>query len=128
MRILWIEPDTVLADAYARAFADNFDIRFAHTAQQAVLLADDWLPDVVCLDLQVHGHNGVEFLYEFRSYIEWSKVPILLLTMVPPRSLMLTTNMMDRLGIIDCMYKPSTTLRVLGRRLQEADRQYSGAA
>lgn len=83
-------------------------------------IADDFMPDLVILELQLAGHNGIEFIYEFRSYAEWREVPIMLLTMVAPRALQINGDMLRQLGIVDVLYKPATTLRQLTRAVNEA--------
>jgi DNA-binding response OmpR family regulator len=113
-RILLIEPDHHLARIYTAALSDaGHDVQHVLQAQEAVHTADKNRPDVVLLELQLAAHNGVEFLYEFRSYPEWQGIPVVLLTMVPPASLQLTSATKQQLGIAACLYKPETNLKKL---------------
>lgn len=120
MKILLIEPDTKLGDIYQRALeqADHKVHVVAH-AQDAVHSADRSKPEVILLELQLASHNGIEFLYEFRSYTEWQAIPVVLLTMVPPASLQITRDMMSDFGIVDCLYKPATNLKQLVNAIEE---------
>lgn len=121
MKILLIEPDTKLAQTYISALETaKHTVVWASHAQDAVHAADKSNPDVVVLELQLMGHNGIEFLYEFRSYSEWFDVPIVLLTMVPPHSLNITKEIMDEFGIVDCLYKPATNLKQLINAVEDA--------
>jgi DNA-binding response OmpR family regulator len=121
MKVLLIEPDTKLANIYRAALEQaGHVVLHAAYAQDAVHEADEIHPDMVILELQLAGHNGIEFIYEFRSYSEWQNVPIILLTMVAPHALGITTEMFQRLGIIDCLYKPATNLRKLLNAVGEA--------
>ena len=114
MNILLIEPDTKLAGIYQSALEQaGHTVMWKHHAQDAVHGAVDVYPDLVLLELQLTAHNGIEFLYEFRSYAEWQSVPVLLLTMVTPASLMITEELMKTLGIVGCLYKPATNLKQL---------------
>lgn len=114
MNVLLIEPDKKLALIYKNALeAAGHKVLAAAHAQQAIHAADILDPQVVVLELQLAKHNGIEFLYEFRSYGEWAKVPIILLTMVTPASLQITNEMMASLGVEDILYKPATNLRQL---------------
>lgn len=114
MNILLLEPDVVLAGTYAAALGQHkHAVAVAHQAQMAIHAADEQAPDLVIAELQIPGHNGVEFLYEFRSYSEWQHIPVMLLTMVPAHSLLITQAMMDRFGIVDILYKPATSLQTL---------------
>lgn len=121
MNILLIEPDAKLAAIYLEALsAAGHAVRHSQLAQQAVHVADNFTPDVVALELQLVGHNGVEFMYEFRSYAEWKDIPIVLLTMVAPHSLSITKELLDQFGIVDVLYKPATNLRQLVRATEDA--------
>lgn len=120
MNILLIEPDSKLAGIYKRALESaGHAVAWAASAQAAVHAADDVLPDVVFLELQLSTHNGVEFMYEFRSYPEWKDVPIVLLTMVAPSSLQITKEQILSFGIKDILYKPATSLRQLTEAVED---------
>ena len=79
MRILLIEPDGILASTYKRALVlAGHQVTMCAGAQAADIAADQTQPDVVVLELQLPGHSGIEFLHEeFRSYSDWSKVPVI---------------------------------------------------
>jgi DNA-binding response OmpR family regulator len=113
-RILLIEPDAVLAAVCGRLFsARGFTVDSTASAQTAVHLADEHQPDVVVLELQLPGHNGIEFLYEFRSYYEWIKVPVIIHSFVPPGELAANTALYNELGVRTYLYKPTTSLAKL---------------
>jgi DNA-binding response OmpR family regulator len=114
MKVLLIEPDTKLAKTYIKALQSaGHTAMWAATAQAAVHASDTLKPELVILELQLSSHNGIEFVYEFRSYPEWQYIPIILLTMVPPHSLQITSEMMEDLSIVRCLYKPATSLKQL---------------
>jgi len=116
MKILLIEPDKILADIYAYALVESgHTVSWQPDAQQAVLTADKWRPDIVVLELQLAAHNGVEFLYEFRSYPEWQDIPVVVLSAVPDVSL--SSVLQSQLGVVAYHYKPRTTLEQLLKTL-----------
>src|ERR1700741_3726207 len=103
MNVLLIEPDKKLGGVYKAALEQaGHAVEMVAHAQDAVHTADEQKPDVVVLELQLAKHNGIEFLYEFRSYSEWQNIPVVLLTMVPPASLQITKEILQTLGIVDC--------------------------
>jgi two-component system sensor histidine kinase/response regulator len=120
MHLLLVEPDRLLAASIAQACE-----RQAHTvthvvsAQDAVHAADEHAPDVVVLELQMPRHNGVEFLYEFRSYPEWMHIPIVLHTRVPPSELTMAATLEHELGVAQVLYKPTTSLKQLCQALRD---------
>jgi DNA-binding response OmpR family regulator len=114
MHILLIEPDTLQANVY-KAALEKQDHTVAHvaTAQSAVQSADKRNPDAIVLELQLPSHNGVEFLYEFRSYPEWMHVPVIVHTFVPLYELTHTAVLQRELGVCKLLYKPTTSLASL---------------
>ena len=114
--ILLIEPDSILGDIYKKTLTQaGHMVILSKGAQAAVQAADKVLPDIVILELQLSGHSGVEFLYEFRSYPEWQKIPVILHTLVPEESVTLP----PQLGVSGHLYKPATSLKQLVRAVDE---------
>lgn len=119
--ILLLEPNQPLAKLYKSALERaGYEVTISGCAQDAVHNADEKPPDIVILELQLPGHSGVEFLYEFRSYADWHGVPAILHTLVPPQNLNLSQQMMDRLDIAAYLYKPAATLRTLVQTVELA--------
>lgn len=116
-----IEPDRKLAHSY-RDFLRSRGYRVTHVlhAQDAIFAADRDRPDVVVLEVQLAGHNGIEFLHEFRSYHEWRNIPVVILSLVPSTSLGFKEEMLRDFGVIECAYKPATTLLRLARLIDKA--------
>ena len=114
MRILLIEPDSILANIYSEALerVGHKVVRVAN-AQAAITAADKRTPDVVILEIQLPRHSGAAFLYEFRTYSDWMKIPIIAHTVVPPTRLSLFAKSLDELGVTTCLYKPHTSLSKL---------------
>lgn len=114
-QILLIEPDRVLAETYKKGFeSDGHAVEIAHSAQSAITLADKIKPDVVILELQLINHSGVEFLYEFRSYDDWRKVPVVILSNIPLAEFDGSHDLLVKeLGVDTYFYKPTTSIKRL---------------
>jgi len=111
MRILLIEPDLLQANIYRQILAAaGHTVDYVRSAQSAVHIADGHRPDLVLLELELPNHNGVEFLYEFRSYPEWLDIPVIIHSFVPPAELIHVQTLGNELGVVRCLYKPETTL------------------
>lgn len=120
MKVLLIEPDRSLARVYSAYLGHKgYDVTVAHHAQEAVYNMESQPPDVIVLELQLAAHNGIEFLYELRSYAEWQEVPVVILTLVSPHSLQLTPAMYESFNIARCLYKPATKLSQLSGTIAE---------
>ncbi len=114
MHILLVEPDKVQAQVLSRVLKlDGHSVSHALSAQAAVHAADERMPDVVVLELQLPRHNGVEFLYEFRSYPEWLHVPVVVHSFVPERELLPAATLGRELGVVQILHKPSASLAQL---------------
>lgn len=114
MRVLLLEPDVLQAASYREALERaGHEVFHARSAQTAVQLADEQAPDIVVLELQLPAHNGVEFLYEFRSYQEWLHVPVIVHSFVRPHDLKKSPILTAELGVSQVLYKPKTSLMQL---------------
>lgn len=120
-RVLVVEPDGVLARTYVSALSSaGYEAFTASTAQSAIDAADEHAPDCIILELQLPGHNGVEFLYELRSYAEWQQVPVIINTYASRSDFVRMHDVLTTLGIVQVLYKPQTTLAKLISAVREA--------
>ena len=110
----------MLADTYKRGLeASGNSVVMCASAQSAVFAADEITPDLVIMELQLIGHSGIEFLYEFRSYSEWQNIPVIVHTQVPPSEFSDSwTILKDTLRIEEYLYKPITTFSALSHSVR----------
>lgn len=121
-QVLIVEPDSKLAGIYAAILRSrSHEVMTATTAQDAVLQADDSKPDIVLLELQLTAHSGIEFLYEFRSYVDWIDVPVIVISGVPPAEFAASHRLLhERLGVVAYHYKPQTSLQTILHAVENA--------
>jgi DNA-binding response OmpR family regulator len=114
-KVLLIEPDLKLARIYANALKlRHHEVAVAHNAQDAIVEADESKPSVVILEVQLAAHSGLEFLYEFRSYSDWTNIPVIIMSSVPPAEFESSRKLLhDRLGVVAYHYKPQTSLQTM---------------
>lgn len=121
--VLLVEPNARTAAIYRKTLhiLGGHEVATAPTAQDAILAADAVMPDVVVLELQLTGHSGIEFLYEFRSYTDWRAVPVVVVSGIPPAEFEASKQLLfERLGVTAYHYKPRTSLQVLVRAVERA--------
>lgn len=117
-KVLLIEPDRILANVYTHALSTaGYEAQHAVTAEQAVQLADVTKPDVVVVSMELARHNGVEFLYEFRSYNEWQDIPAIMVTSLPSTELLDDTILRQQLSIVSVLVRSQTHTDDLVRAL-----------
>jgi DNA-binding response OmpR family regulator len=120
--ILLIEPDRILARTYMTALKlDGHTVQVCATAQTAVFCADEMKPDVIVMELQLVGHSGIEFLYEFRSYPDWQEIPVVIVTNVPAGEFTDSWQILKtELGATAYHYKPLMNLQTLRAAVDDA--------
>lgn len=106
MRILLLEPDRVMANKYIEFLElGDHKVNLQTDAQTAINSIDKNVPDLVIMEIQLAEHNGVEFLYELRSYSEWQNIPVIILSSVP-ESEVGVEHLNEKLNILEYIYKP----------------------
>lgn len=124
MQVLVVEPDRILAGAYQAAFeAAGHTVAHAVSAEGAIEKVDAELPDVIVLSSELARHNGVEFLYEFRSYADWQDVPVALLTNMPRSDLVANASLQQQLGVRSVLVRAETSNAELVHAVEQAARQ-----
>jgi CheY-like chemotaxis protein len=107
MRILIVEDSPLVQQMYGLAFSRReHELTTASDGREALVqLADPSRHfDVILLDLQMPGMNGVEFLREVRRDARMAQLPIVLTTMEPEESELLREA--RRLGVTAVVKKP----------------------
>lgn len=114
MKILIVEPNTTLGRLYQSALeAKGHDVEYVCTAQDALFAIERSRPDKVILELDIPAHNGLEFLYEFSSYTDWSNIKVVVLSILRPELFCRMKVPWHEIGVCDYLYKPTTTLSQL---------------
>lgn len=112
-QILLLEPDAKLGSLYKEILSKDFDVEHCRMSFDAISILDKKTIDIVVLELQIALHNGIEFLYEMRSYSEWQNIPVILHTNVSPQWYENCGTLKDQLNITAYLYKPVTKLHML---------------
>jgi DNA-binding response OmpR family regulator len=113
-KLLLVEPDKQLADIYRLALeASGHNVNVSHNAASAINSLDDDCPEMLIIELELPAHNGVELLYELRSYVDWRHIPAIILTNQPFSDNARMQSVWQRLGVSGHYYKPTVTLNKL---------------
>lgn len=110
--ILILEPDRVLSSIYSKYLSENrYKLFSAYKVEDALELLDQHKIDIILMELQISGHNGLEFLYEIRSYPEWDDIKIIINSIYQLDNINSLT--LDLLNISKILYKPEAKLITL---------------
>jgi DNA-binding response OmpR family regulator len=119
-RILLIESDRLLgANAQKILKRSGHSVDWHVDPQTAMDSADSAHPDIIILDLLLAGRSGVEFLYEFRSYPEWARLPVVIYSNVPAEDFSAAGIGAAQLDITAYFYKPATPIRELAKSVNQ---------
>ena len=67
-RIFLLDDDDLIVTMLSRALKnDKYEVRSAHNADEAVGAIMSWSPDVIMLDINLPGRNGIEILEDLRK-------------------------------------------------------------
>src|SRR5436853_39990 len=80
-RMLLVEDDRALADLLVWHFErQGFEVRRTPDGEEALLLAEEAVPDIVILDWMIEGISGIEVCRRLRRKAASANVPIIMLT------------------------------------------------
>ncbi len=114
MKILVVESDRILGQTTQSVLeAQNHEVILKRDAQSALDILDNNMPDIIILELQLGLHNGVEFLYEVRSYPEWQHIPVIVYTLNARVLDERFGKALNQLGVAAVLYKPHTSAKNL---------------
>lgn len=118
-RLLFIEPNALLATNITNILQDQFQVTVVRSAQAAVIAADKIKPDVVLTELHAVDASVSGFLHEFRSYVEWQHIPVVLYTFslhIPPS---LKQLLAERFNVALILHKSHVTADALRSHLRK---------
>lgn len=113
--ILIIEDDVWVKDCYLDWLtAGGFKVTWAADAQQALdLLTEDF--SLIILDMFLSKANGVQFLNTLSSHADLDKIPVVVLSTMPPKK-----DYLAQYGVLDVLDKTTITKNELLRAVKNA--------
>lgn len=110
----------MLGSTYLAALqASGHEVAWCQDAQTAVDALGKTTPELIITELQLAGHNGVEFLYELRSYADWQKLPVIVLSYISQLERGVSVALWEHISITTYLYKPLTKLDDLIRSVDD---------
>ena len=117
-KIAIIEDDPVISQMYRMKFeADGFDVQLANDGKKGVALVENFLPDLVLLDLQMPEMSGDEALSIIRKSTWGKDIPAIILTNLGEEE---APKHIRSLGIHSYIVKAELTPRQVVQRVKEA--------
>jgi DNA-binding response OmpR family regulator len=86
-KILLIEDDNFLSGMYVTKLTmEQFNVELAGDGKSGLSKAEEWLPDLILLDVLLPKLNGFEVLKELKSQAATKSIPVVLLTNLGQKS------------------------------------------
>lgn len=120
-RLLIIEPDVCTARQIAEYLGRYHTVGVVIDGQAAVHYLDEHTVDAIILEPLLPMHNGIEFLYEIRSYEDLQDVPVILYTAARHDQLAVSTRLQEQLNIDGIILKNHNSLSKLAHALREVE-------
>jgi DNA-binding response OmpR family regulator len=80
-KILIVEDDAFISDIYQVKFSqEGFDVMLAENGVEALKKMEEFVPDIILLDVIMPYMDGMETLKNIRKNGTWKKIPIIMLT------------------------------------------------
>ena len=117
-KIAIIEDDQIISQMYRMKFeADGFDVQVAGNGKVGIELVNEYLPDIILLDLQMPEMGGADALAIIRKS-DWGKnIPVIILTNMGEEE---SPKELKSLGIHSYIVKANLTPRQVAERVKQA--------
>lgn len=81
MKVLIVEDDQAIAQMYQmKCELSGIAVKTAGNGKQGLLALENFVPDVVLLDIMMPEMNGPEFMHVFRQNTKYQETPVIVLT------------------------------------------------
>lgn len=80
--IMIVEDDAFISDIYEVKLREaGYEVTLASNGKEAIeLLEKNIIPEIILLDIVMPYMDGFDVLEALKSHVEWSKIPVVLLT------------------------------------------------
>ncbi|MBF8296425.1 MAG: two component transcriptional regulator, LuxR family [Bacteroidetes bacterium] len=103
-KLLLVEDEEELVRIVQTYFRDEgYEVRIAFNGNEGLKVVRDFKPDVIVSDVKMGQMDGFEFFEALQKLPEFSKIPVLFLTIMDDRS---STERATQLGAAGYMTKP----------------------
>lgn len=75
-----VDDNREILDLLAGFFAEDYDVVTASSAEEALTLVGERLPDLILSDVMMPGMNGLEFCAKLKTDLQTCHIPVVLLT------------------------------------------------
>lgn len=113
-KVLVVDDSLFILKVIKDMLADKYDVCLASSASIACAMLEEYIPDLILLDLEMPKINGYEFIKTLKSSQKWRDIPVIFLTGMDDRK---KEEKALTMGAVDYILKPISA-GVLRTRIQ----------
>ncbi|HOX96584.1 MAG TPA: response regulator [Candidatus Woesebacteria bacterium] len=114
-KLLIVEDDLILDEAYRKKYSGQYDIRVETEGEGGIKAIKSWKPDVVLLDLYLPGKSsGLDVLSFLKKDVSTARIPVLVITNLPD-----ATEKVKAMGADECFMKTDVDLDLIEKSLRD---------
>lgn len=117
--ILAVDDTAIILMRISNTLRDKYEVITVNSGVRALKYLEEEKPDMILLDIQMPKKDGVETLREIRSMNGRENVPVIMLSSVEDKDIILQVA---KLGICDYLLKPFSSEELI-ERIQRAFKQ-----
>ncbi len=103
LRILAVDDNSISLATIEQALKRDYEVTPLNSGTRAIQYLKRERPDLILLDIQMSGKDGIETLREIREMKSCKEIPVIMLTSKQDKSAVLESS---KLGIYDYVLKP----------------------
>lgn len=109
-KILLVEDDIILVEMYQAKFElEGHEIRIATNGEECLHIVDEFVPELILLDILMPKLNGFHVLKEIKKRPKLRQIPVILLTNLGETEVDLNKELAAALGVTDYLIKSHHT-------------------
>ena len=115
-KILVVEDDIALASTYKKfLLGHGYDVRLETRGDLVLLAVEDFVPDLIILDIILPGLDGFSIIESLQSLESYKKIPILVVSNLGDQD---KIDMAVKMGVKDYMFKHDLNLEYLNEKVK----------
>lgn len=111
-RILAVDDTAIILTRISNTLQEDYEVITVNSGIRALRYLEQEKPDLILLDIQMAPKDGIETLQEIRAAKEHANIPVIMLTGVEDKDIVLKSA---KLGICDYILKPFSSADLLDR-------------